>query len=158
MANKFDKLRSTQNGGGHFVDIFKNILLKRISIQISLKFVPGGLMNTKAIVCSDDGLALSRHYLNQWQFSLLTHICIFWCWCRWVIVARWRDWARMRSHTALNTMHFQIYLAYNTYIYATIQTYLLSIDKLLMKSRYRFTDMKSHLCTDDDGDMNIFHD
>ena len=66
----------------HFADdIFKWIFLNRnvwIFIEISLTFVPKGQINNILVL---DQIMLgtdqaTSHYLNQWWYSLLIHICI----------------------------------------------------------------------------------
>ena len=80
-ATWYITLRPRQNGC-HFADnIFKCIFLNeniRISIKISLKFVPKGSINNIPalfqIIARRD--RSTSHYLNQWWTILTTHICV----------------------------------------------------------------------------------
>ena len=49
-----------------------------IFILISLNSVPNVPFGIKASICSDKGLVSESHHLDQWWYSLLTHICIIW--------------------------------------------------------------------------------
>ena len=67
----FSTLRPRQNGRHFADDTFKRIFMNenvRVSINISLKFVPKGLINNipalvQILACADQA---TSHYLNQW--------------------------------------------------------------------------------------------
>ena len=68
MTTKYT-LRPRQNGRHSADDTFKRIFLKdnaRISIRISLKFVPYGPINNIFSIGSDNGLAPTRRQTIIW--------------------------------------------------------------------------------------------
>ena len=73
-SESFNTLRPRQNGR-HFVDdTFKRIFVNenvKISINISLKFVPKGLINNIPAL-----VQIMDHYLNQWWLIYWRHICV----------------------------------------------------------------------------------
>ena len=80
-------LRWRQNGRQFPDDKFKCISFDEnvwISLKMSMKFVPKVRINnitSLVLIMAWCGQATS-HYLNQWWFILLTHICV--TWPRWV--------------------------------------------------------------------------
>ena len=64
-------------GSRHFQVHF---LAWKILNKISLKYVPYGLIGKICSIGSDYGLTpqVTSHYLRQWWFVLLAHICITW--------------------------------------------------------------------------------
>ena len=65
----FNTLRPRQNGRRFADDTFKCVFFNenvRISIKISLKFVPKGPINNNPALGSDNGLTLSRRQAIIW--------------------------------------------------------------------------------------------